>query len=220
MTDLRRRTVTAVVYGAVVVVATVLPPSVFAVLMLIAFAVATAELVGLRRAGLVSLVEGIVLAVGLLSLFVLRDAGASLNAHRWPQAAPAWLLLALVPTWAADVAAYAVGSLAGRHKLAPRISPAKTWEGTIGGLAAAALAAFGTGALFGLPRASVALVVLALGPLALAGDLLESYLKRRAGVKDSGTLLPGHGGLLDRIDSLIAVAPLVTYALLLQASLG
>jgi phosphatidate cytidylyltransferase len=107
------------------------------------------------------------------------------------------------------VGAYAVGSVAGRRKIAPRISPGKTWEGTFGGFGAAALAVLGVSALFGLGRPEAAVAALAIGPLALAGDLLESLVKRRAGVKDSGTLFPGHGGMLDRIDSLLAAAPLV-----------
>jgi phosphatidate cytidylyltransferase len=120
-----------------------------------------------------------------------------------------WLLLAIGATWAADVGAYVVGSLVGRRKIAPRISPGKTWEGTFGGFGAAAVAVLGIAALFGLPRGEAALAAILIGPLAFAGDLLESWMKRRAGVKDSGTLLPGHGGMLDRIDSLLAVAPFV-----------
>lgn len=220
MTGLRRRTATAIVYGGVVLGAIFAPLPVFASLLAIGLVLAGGELVALRRAGGVVAIEAAVVVAGLASLFVLRAEGATLNAHGWDPTAPAWLLLALLPTWAADVAAYAIGSLFGRRKLAPRISPAKTWEGTIAGFAAAAIAAFGVGALFGLPRPSVALVVIALGPLALAGDLFESYLKRRAGAKDSGALLPGHGGVLDRIDSLIAVAPLVVLALYLAWGLG
>ena len=107
----------------------------------------------------------------------------------------------------------------GRRKIAPRISPGKTWEGTFGGFGAAALAVLGIAALFGLGRPEAAAAAVTIGPVAFAGDLIESWLKRRAGVKDSGTLFPGHGGMLDRIDSLIAVAPLVA-GLTLAAGLG
>mgnify|MGYP001572419578 FL=1 len=220
MTGLRRRSATALVYGAVVVAAILAPAPVFGLLLLVALVLGARELIALRGAGAAVVIEGALLVVGLVSLLVLRSAGASLNAHGWDAAAPAWLLLAVLPTWAADVAAYAAGSVFGRRKIAPRISPGKTWEGSIAGVGVAAIAAFGVGAFFGLPRASVALVVVAIGPAALAGDLFESYLKRRVGAKDSGALLPGHGGVLDRIDSLIAVAPLVTVALYLASGLG
>lgn len=150
----------------------------------------------------------------------LDRAGSFHTFHGVPESFPSWLLLALVPTWAADIASYTVGSLIGRRKLAPKLSPGKTWEGTVAGIAAAALFAIGVGAFAGMPRVSVALVAIALGPVALAGDLFGSFLKRQVGAKDSGSLLPGHGGVLDRIDSLIAVAPLVTIALFLAGTLG
>lgn len=150
----------------------------------------------------------------------LGRAGSFHTFHGLPPTFPSWLLLALLPTWAADITSYAVGSAFGRHKLAPRLSPGKTWEGTLAGIGAAALAALGVGAFAGIPRPAVALVAFALGAVALGGDLFESSLKRRVGAKDSGTLLPGHGGALDRIDSLIFVAPLVTIALFLAGTLG
>lgn len=150
----------------------------------------------------------------------LARAGSVHTFHGLPETFPSWLLLALLPTWAADVVSYAAGSLAGRRKLAPRLSPGKTWEGTLAGIAAAALVAFGVGAFAGMPRGAVAFVAATLGIVALGGDLFESHLKRRVGAKDSGTLLPGHGGMLDRIDSLISVAPLVAAVLLVVGSLG
>jgi phosphatidate cytidylyltransferase len=130
-----------------------------------------------------------------------------------------WLLLAIGATWAADVGGYVVGSLAGRRTIAPRTSPGKKWEGTFGGFGAAALAVLGIAALFGLGRPGAAVFAVTIGPVAFGGDLLESWVKRRAGVKDSGTLFPGHGGMLDRIDSLLAVAPLVA-TIGLAATLG
>ena len=130
-----------------------------------------------------------------------------------------WLLLAIGATWAADIGAYAIGSVAGRRKIAPRISPGKTWEGTFGGFGGAAFAVLGISALFGLGRPEAAVAAVTIGPAAFAGDLLESLLKRRAGVKDSGTLFPGHGGMLDRVDSLLVVAPLVA-VLTVAAGLG
>ena len=116
-----------------------------------------------------------------------------------------WAVAMLLIIAAADVGAYAVGSHYGRHKLAPSISPGKSWEGAIAGLASAVAVAIALGTGFGL-AVSVA-VAAGLGALmwggALAGDLLESGLKRRAGVKDSGGLIPGHGGLFDRLDSIV-----------------
>lgn len=150
----------------------------------------------------------------------LQPVGVLAARRELPWELHAWLLLALVPTWAADVGSYAVGSAIGRRKLAPRLSPGKTWEGTIAGFVAAALAVAALGALTGLPPVALVIAAVAIGPAALAGDLLGSALKRRVGAKDSGELLPGHGGVLDRIDSLVTVAPVVTIALYAAAGLG
>jgi phosphatidate cytidylyltransferase len=207
--DLRRRTITGLLYAAVVLAAAFGPAIVFTVLVAAAVGVALRELWDLRRAGIVAAVELLALLAGSYSLFVLRSLGDRGAAHGAAAGLPVWLLLAIGATWAADVGAYAIGSVAGRRKIAPRISPGKTWEGTFGGFGAAALAVLGIGALLGLGRPEAAVAALTIGPAAFAGDLLESLLKRRAGVKDSGALFPGHGGMLDRIDSLVVVAPLV-----------
>jgi len=114
-------------------------------------------------------------------------------------------LWAMALVWACDSGAYFAGRAIGGAKLAPAISPNKTWAGFIGGIASAALFA-AVLTRFGLPVA-LALATPALAVLAQAGDLYESHLKRLAGVKDSGNLLPGHGGLLDRLDGLVAAAP-------------
>jgi len=122
-----------------------------------------------------------------------------------------WVVLLFVVTWANDTLAYFTGRFLGKHPLAPRISPKKTWEGFWGGAAGSVVGALVVKALF-LTRLSIPAAVLVgagaafLGPL---GDLCESMLKRAAGVKDSGKLLPGHGGLLDRIDAVLFVAPWV-----------
>ena len=124
---------------------------------------------------------------------------------------PEMVLWMLLMVFAADIGAYFAGRRFGRHKLAPRVSPGKTWEGAIGGLAAVAVVAL-VGALhFGLPVAAVIAFGCAVGVFSVIGDLTESMFKRAAGLKDSGNLLPGHGGVLDRIDSVTAAAPL--YAL-------
>lgn len=132
---------------------------------------------------------------------------------------PTLLLSVMGLVWVADSAAYFAGKAFGKHKLAPAISPGKTWEGAMGGLAAVLLYAWGVheaGWLSPLPLSLGATMLLAalLTPLSIAGDLFESWLKRCAGVKDSSQLLPGHGGILDRIDALIAVLG-VTMAILL-----
>jgi phosphatidate cytidylyltransferase len=122
-----------------------------------------------------------------------------------------WVLLALLSTFAVDTAAYFTGRTFGRHKLAPAISPNKTWEGFFGGWAGGFAAVLLMNLILGLDADLDAIVLLAAAlPLAaVAGDLFESWLKRRAGVKDASALIPGHGGVLDRLDSLLFTFPAV-----------
>ncbi len=115
-----------------------------------------------------------------------------------------WALMLFTCTWAADISAYGVGNALGGPKLWPRYSPNKTWAGFIGGLAGATAMATLTAALFmRLSLAGAALIGFVGGLATMAGDLWESMLKRRFGVKDSGDLIPGHGGLLDRVDGMM-----------------
>ena len=146
----------------------------------------------------------------LIELWLARDDATRTQAEQLFRL-PVWLLLAVVPTWAADVAAYVVGARFGRRKIAPRISPGKTWEGTLAGFAAAAVVELLLATSVGIQTGLTLLLAGLVGPVGFAGDLLESAIKRAAGAKDSGTLLPGHGGVLDRIDSLMLVAPAVTF---------
>jgi phosphatidate cytidylyltransferase len=155
----------------------------------------------------------IVLVPAFSALVDLRELGG-----------PARLVEVLAVVWISDSAAYFIGSAVGRHKLAPSISPGKTWEGVFGALAAVTVYAiawleFGTPASFPDRLARIPwgagwfvalLVVLAVA--GMIGDLFESLMKRQAGVKDSGKLLPGHGGLLDRIDAPMAMLPLAVLA--------
>jgi phosphatidate cytidylyltransferase len=130
--------------------------------------------------------------------------------HAEQPAGHRWLLVALVVVWAADTGAYFAGRRFGRRKLAPTVSPNKTVEGLIGGAVAGVVAGVAFGLVAGadagdLPK--VAVVALAAVLFSVIGDLFESMLKRHAGVKDSGRLIPGHGGILDRIDGVLAALP-------------
>jgi phosphatidate cytidylyltransferase len=120
-----------------------------------------------------------------------------------------WLVLALLAVvWASDIGAYFVGRRWGRMRLAPAVSPGKTWEGLLGGLALAGAVGALVAALLGLSPLTVSAMALSVAALSVVGDLTESMFKRNVGVKDSGTLIPGHGGVLDRMDSITAAVPL------------
>lgn len=139
---------------------------------------------------------------------------AALISLRLGDAGLQWTALAFLATFATDTSAYVVGRLAGRRRMAPTVSPGKTWEGAVGGLVGAVAASVALVALLeGVESRLLPAVALgaSVGVAAQAGDLLESWLKRKAGVKDSGALIPGHGGLLDRLDSLLPVF-VVVYA--------
>ncbi len=123
------------------------------------------------------------------------------------------LLFALLVVWAADVGAYFAGKQFGRVKLAPEISPGKTWEGVFGGLALVSLIALGFSYVLGASPAVLIPFAMAAAALSIVGDLTVSMFKRTAGLKDSGKLFPGHGGILDRIDSVSAAAPLFALGL-------
>ena len=120
-----------------------------------------------------------------------------------------WVLLALPSVWLADSGAYFIGRAIGKHRLSPRLSPKKTWEGYFGGVLVGVLGTAGLAYLWGFwtgPESAItplsgAILGLVLGVITTLGDLGESMFKRQAGVKDSGNLLPGHGGAFDRIDS-------------------
>lgn len=144
------------------------------------------------------------LYVGLpvLSLLVLREQDNGLLLAFW----------AMALVWACDIGAYFAGRAAGGPKLMPQVSPNKTWAGFFGGVAAAGLFAWVL-TIMGLAW-PLAVATPFLAALAQAGDLYESWLKRRAGVKDSGNLLPGHGGVLDRLDGLVPVAPVAALLVL------
>jgi phosphatidate cytidylyltransferase len=146
-------------------------------------------------------------ATTLLGALYLGGLGGTIAALRTLPPAdqgPARILLLMAIVMAADTLAFFAGSLFGRHKLAPAISPGKTVEGAVGGLLGGVLGAFAVQAtLLPIPRMHAIGLGVAVSAAAIAGDLFESLLKRWAGVKDSGALFPGHGGMLDRLDSLL-----------------
>lgn len=139
------------------------------------------------------------------------------------QQRPTMVLFVLVLIWVADSAAFFAGRRFGRHKLASRVSPGKSWEGVVGGLLAVVLMAAGVAmanpSTIASPLVFVALSLF-VAVASVLGDLLESLFKRRAGAKDSGTLIPGHGGVLDRIDSLTAAGPCFAAGWLLSGGMA
>ena len=144
-------------------------------------------------------------------LFVALPLSYAIRLHGMGRIGPWILLFALVITWIGDTAAYFVGRAIGKHALAPKLSPNKTWEGTIASMVGALLLGWWFSTRVNEPT-PVILGLAAAGNVAgQMGDLLESAFKRSAGVKDSGSILPGHGGMLDRIDALILTIPVVWY---------
>lgn len=154
-----------------------------------------------------------IFSIGLLSVFPLFPKG------------DLWILWMMATMWACDCAAYLVGSAFKGPKLAPKVSPGKTWSGLVGGVTASVATAGFLGIKLGLspwsalvlPWSAFALMGAGIAIVGQLGDLLESAIKRHFGAKDSGTLIPGHGGALDRFDSLVFVAPLLTFGLWLTA---
>ena len=144
-------------------------------------------------------------------ILVIPAAVLAMNAiHAGINQGPEWLLYGLMLVWVADIGAYFAGRKFGRKKLAPVISPGKTREGVYGAMLAVGLYSAAAGFYFGLDATSTLLLLLlamVLTVISVVGDLFESILKRERGVKDSGRILPGHGGILDRIDSVLAAMP-------------
>ena len=156
-------------------------------------------------------------SVGFGSLGFLRVTWGALD----PYAGLVFVLLPMVIAWMSDTGAYFVGTFLGKHKMAPVISPKKSWEGFFGGW----IISIGLTVLYGVICNAIlgevfelwmlAILAAVLAPLSVVGDLLASWLKRRTGIKDYGNIMPGHGGVMDRFDSVVFIAPMVLPALLM-----
>ena len=180
---------------------------------------------------LIIALAGLLLAFVAVLTYPRKFAMATVGAAGFVALVPSWLLLVrlhgelplghalamtvLAIVWAADVGAYTFGRAFGRVKLAPAVSPGKTWEGVSGGLVAAAVAAWVAAILIGLPAGALLALGVVTALASVVGDLAVSVFKRNVGLKDTGTLLPGHGGVMDRIDSLTAAVPVFVLGLML-----
>jgi len=159
----------------------------------------------------VSFVGALYVGVPMSHFVLLRQMN---QGNSWAELPPGlwWVALVLLGTWAADTGAYLSGSVFGRHGFMTRISRRKTWEGTIGGVLLSLLVVVLMGVfILNLHLIQSLVLGVVIGPAAIVGDLAESVLKRGAGVKDSGSIIPGHGGMLDRIDSMIFTVVMVYY---------
>ena len=153
-------------------------------------------------------------------LLVAYPLSFAVRLHGWGKEGPRLLLFALVITWAGDTVAYFVGRAIGKHPFAPHLSPKKTWEGAAASFAGSLLVGLAFSRWLSVPIPHLVAMAGVGNVAGQAGDLLESAYKRSAGVKDSGALLPGHGGILDRIDALILAIPAVWYYWILIYSPG
>lgn len=158
----------------------------------------------------------------VVGVMVLSVAGRLVIEFRFLENGPLWLLCFMVSVWAADVGAYFVGKRFGKTKLAPKVSPGKTIEGLMGGLILVLLIYLPVLFMYFDSKAATLLLVTIVftALVSVGGDLFESKLKRHAGLKDSSNILPGHGGILDRIDSLLSGAPFFAAGLLLLGYLN
>jgi phosphatidate cytidylyltransferase len=146
----------------------------------------------------------------LLHFIWLRSAEGTIRVGPWVSERGAWLVMfVLLATWAVDTGAYFIGKLYGSKKLAPRLSPGKTVEGSIAGFVSAVIIGAVTAAVIRMPQPHGLILGALIGIVGQIGDLAESALKREVGIKDFGSIVPGHGGILDRIDSLLFTGPVV-----------
>jgi len=152
---------------------------------------------------------------GFAGLFALVPCWLALVYVTLETGSTRWVLFTLALVWAADTGAFFAGRWFGRVPLAPRVSPKKTWEGVFGGIVTSALVAWAAAYyLFAVEVWPFVITCIAVAAVSVVGDLTESMLKRAVGLKDSGSVFPGHGGMLDRIDSVTAAAPALVFALI------
>lgn len=204
MKDVQQRIVTGILAGSAALLLTMAHPYSFALLLIAAYFIGIKEWKSLNvtNARSFHLIGSAYLLSAITALAWLRIQPFA-NGDT-PTYGAHWILGLFALVWTTDIAAYVIGRSVGGPKIAPAISPNKTWSGGIGALAATALvAAYLSRFIPSLPLAVAIFAGALLSALSQAGDFLESWLKRRAGVKDSGSLLPGHGGLLDRVDGLL-----------------
>ncbi len=198
---------------ALVLLSTAYGPSTVLLPMLLAATLAIGTTVLFRKHALERAARHFSVSLGsLLYVPLLASLWPLIKADQLETTGAAWLFVTLGIAFGSDTVAYFFGRAWGKHKLYPEVSPKKTWEGSVGGLVGGVLSTCGFGSLWLLPDLPLAHAI-PLGILGSAagqiGDLVESMCKRGYGVKDSGNLLPGHGGMLDRIDGLLFVAPVV-----------
>jgi len=199
--DLRLRVLSAAVLAPLALICIWLGGMAFGGLMLVATVGLVIEWLGMVRQG-----HGTTVILVAGAAYILLAAAGLIWLREDPAAGRANLLFLLVLVWASDIGAYAAGRAIGGPRLAPRISPGKTVSGALGGLLAAVLVGVIAAPATAAPSWRGGLIAGLLGIVAQAGDLGESHVKRQFGVKDSGRLIPGHGGLLDRLDALLAAA--------------
>ena len=192
-TELRQRITSGIILGAVVIALTLWSFTSFAAMCAVGFVILIKEWVALtKQRSRIFVPLGILyISAAIAGLIYLRAENLNI------------LIALMVIVWTGDIAAYFVGKKFGKHKIAPSISPGKSWEGLAGSIIASAAVAAYLGNVAPIPHAILGAIFAVLG---LGGDMFESSLKRRAGVKDSGRLIPGHGGLFDRVDALLPCA--------------
>lgn len=214
--ELPKRLFSAIILGSLVIFCTYFHPLTFLTLLIIAVPILWHEWHGLniKRSLAFDLAGILYIFVAIASLWLLR----LLHFGNCETNIGGWVFTTFALVWATDIFAYFIGKVFGGPKLAPRFSPNKTWAGLLGGIWAAVMAGIWIGYVFEpfttLEGGLLGAVVAIIGQF---GDITESHLKRRAGVKDASNLIPGHGGLLDRVDALMAVAPIIALFALLYA---